>query len=178
MAMAGIPLIVIAVDVLYTRTFSDRLREALFRPQDTQIFEARDVLYAWLAFAFGLLFVIWGLKELVSPTSVVETTDEGLALRLGSPFSPATLIPWSQILDVSSEEADDEGTRVPLLVLLVRSRDGIPDNPWAGRWLSDDRLGVLADNWEEPPDIVAGRIIEVAREPIVSGWLRSGDEEE
>ena len=178
MAMAGIPLVVIAVDVLYTRTFSDRLRELLFRPQDTQIFEARDVIYAWIALAFGLLFVIWGLKELVLPTTVVETSDEGLTVRLGSPLDPATLIPWSQILDVQSEVADDEGTRVPLMVLQVRSWDGIPHNPWGGRWLSDDRLGVLADNWEEPPDVVARRIIEVARERIVSGWIHSGGEEE
>lgn len=178
MAMAGIPLVVIAVDVLYTRTFSDRLREALFRPQDTQIFEARDVIYAWMVLAFGLLFVTWGLKELVFPTTVVETTEEGLAVRLGNPLSRATLIPWSLILDVESEDADDEGTRVPVLVLVLRSRDGVPHNPWAGRWLSDNRLGVLADNWEEPPDAVARRIMEFARDPIVGGWLRSGVEEE
>ena len=174
MAMAGIPLVVIAVDVLYTRTFSDRLREALFRPQDTQIFEARDVIYAWLALAFGLLFVIWGLKELVLPTNVVEASGEGLAVRLGSPLTPATLIPWSQILDVQTEAADDEGTIVPLLILVVRSRDGIPDNPWAGRWLSDDRLGVLADNWEEPPDVVAGRIRELAENALAGGNPTSG----
>ncbi len=178
MAMAGIPLLVIAVDVLYTRTFSDQLREIIFRPQNPQGFEERDVIYAWVILAFAVIFLVWGLKELFFPTSVVECRDEGLAVTLRGPFRPSTLIPWSQIFDIRADEAEDEGTRLRLMTIDLRSTDGIPENPWGARWLASRRLGILADDWAETPELVVPQIMDYAREPIAGAWLGSRSEEE
>ncbi|NIP80252.1 MAG: hypothetical protein GWM90_13925, partial [Gemmatimonadetes bacterium] len=44
----------------------------LFRPEDTQIFEARDVIWAWALLAVGAAVTLWGLKELIVPAAVVR----------------------------------------------------------------------------------------------------------
>lgn len=164
MAMGGIPLLVIALDVLTARRITNWLRELIFRPQDTQIYESRDVIFAWVMLAFGALFVLWGLKELFLPTKVVEARDQGLALRLNGPFRPSVVIGWESISDVSAGEADDEGTDVPLLLVDLAATDGVPDDPWGARWMSRNRLGVLAEDWGEKPADVAEAIRDFAVE--------------
>ena len=44
LAMAGIPLLVISLDVLTNRRITNWLREIIFKPEDTQIYEPRDVI--------------------------------------------------------------------------------------------------------------------------------------
>ncbi|MEA1902354.1 MAG: hypothetical protein U9N56_02385 [Actinomycetota bacterium] len=162
MAMAGIPLLVISLDVLTNRRITDWLRELIFRPEDTQIYEPRDVIWAWVMALFAGFIVLWGLKELFMPTRVVESRHDGLALKLGGPFRSATVIPWEQLDDVSGKEVEDEGDRVPVLVVKVLSRGDLPEHPWGARWIEDDQLAVLAQDWAEDPRTVADQVIEFA----------------
>ncbi|MEX1043689.1 MAG: hypothetical protein WD020_03535, partial [Acidimicrobiia bacterium] len=53
LALAGVPFVVLAVDVLTRRRLTDALREILFRPEDTQLFEPRDVIWAWVMLICG-----------------------------------------------------------------------------------------------------------------------------
>lgn len=72
MAIGSIPLLVIGLDVLTNRRLTNWLRERLFNPEDTQIYEPRDVIWAWAMVIFAGVVVIWALKELFAPTRVVE----------------------------------------------------------------------------------------------------------
>ena len=158
LAMAGIPLLVISLDVLTNRRLTNWLRELIFRPEDTQIFEPRDVIWAWVMALFAGFLVLWGLKELFLPTKVVEARDDGLALKINGPFRSASLVPWDWIVDVKSSEIDDEGTPVPLLAISLATREGLPANPWGARWLDERELALTAEDWSTDP-MVASELI-------------------
>ncbi len=151
MAIGAIPLLVIAVDVLTNRRITNWLRELLFTPADTQIYEPRDVIYAWGLLLFAAFLVIWGLKELFVPTRVVECRDEGLALKLRGPFRPHDVIPWGNLVDVDAGEIKDEGEILLLLQIKVLERRSLPPHPWGARWLETRVLGILAQDWAVTP---------------------------
>lgn len=154
-AIGAIPLLIIAVDVLTNRRITNWLREMLFTPADTQIYEPRDVIYAWAILLFSAFLVIWGLKELFAPTRVVECRDEGLALKLRGPFRRHDVIPWSKVVDVDAGEIEDEGEILPLLRVRVLERGALPAHPWGARWLETRWLGVLAQDWAMTPEEAA-----------------------
>ncbi|MDP9494893.1 MAG: hypothetical protein M3P87_06600 [Actinomycetota bacterium] len=151
MAIGAIPLLIIAVDVLSNRRITNWLREIMFTPADTQIYEPRDVIYAWAILLFAGFLVIWGLKELFVPTRVIECRDEGLALKLRGPFRRHDVIPWGTIVDVDAGEIEDEGEILLLLRIKVLERGNLPAHPWGARWLETRVLGVLAQDWSITP---------------------------
>lgn len=171
-AMGGIPLLVISLDVLTERRITQWLTDLMFEPEDVQIFEPRDVIFAWVMFLFGALLVIWGLKELFMPTKVVECREEGLALRLSGPFRGPSVIPWGNIDGVAGADVEDDGDVVPLLMITVADREELPDDPWGARWVASHDLGILAQDWEEEPQTVVERIDSYASE------LKRGEERE
>lgn len=164
LAMAGIPLLVISLDVLTNRRITNWLREIIFRPEDTQIYEPRDVIFAWAMMLFAGFLVLWGLKELFVPTRVVECRPEGLALKVKGPFRPASVVPWSEIDDVYALSTIDEGTEVPLLGVRVLDRGDLPDHPWGARWVSSRELALLAEDWPQDPADVATKVVDYAVE--------------
>ena len=166
LAMAGIPLLVISLDVLTNRRITNWLRELIFRPEDTQIYEPRDVIFAWGMLLFAGFLVVWGLKELFVPTKVIECRLEGLVLKLSGPFRRASTVPWVDIDDVFGSDTLDEGARVPLLVVRILDRGALPDHPWGARWVSERDLAVLAEDWSTKPDDVATQIIDYAVESV------------
>lgn len=164
LAMGGIPLLVIAVDVLTSRRITNWLRELIFRPEDTQIYEPRDVIWAWALLLFSVLLVVWGLKELFMPTKVIEARDEGLAVRLRGPFRPPDLIPWGNIVDIEPGEIVDEGDVLVLLQIELFSRGQLPDHPWGARWVETRTLGLLAQDWSIAPTRAAEELGQYAVE--------------
>lgn len=162
-AMLSIPALVIAVDVLTRRRLTDLFRELLFRPDDTQLFEPRDVIWASLLAAVGLAFAIWGLRELLFPTPVFVAEPDGIRLRLGGPFSRAlTEIPWDQVDDLGASTVDDDGDSIPVLWIRLLDRRDLPDNPWGARWADDRTLAITASDWDRPPPEVAPAAVDVA----------------
>lgn len=162
--MGGIPLLVISLDVLTNRRITNWLREIIFRPEDTQIYEPRDVIWAWAMLLFAGFLVLWGLKELFVPTKVVEARDEGLAVKLNGPFRAPSVIDWEMIDDVRGIAVDDEGDRLPMLSIRLLGRRDLPDNPWGARWVGERELALLADDWAETPHEIAGEIVDYAVE--------------
>jgi hypothetical protein len=178
MALGGIPLLVISIDVLTSRRITRWLTDIVFRPEDVQIFEPRDVIFAWVLFLFGALFVIWGLKELFVPTKVVECREEGLAVRLNGPHRPASVISWENIQDVGGADVDDEGDLIPLLIVTVFDREDLPENPWGARWVAQKELGLMAQDWDDDPQQAAEKIADYAIGAAQPGRReRSGAEE-
>lgn len=166
MAMGGIPLLVISLDVLTERRITRWLTDLIFRPEDVQIYEPRDVIFAWVMFLFGALLVVWGLKELFVPTKVIECRDEGLAIKLNGPFQGPSVVPWNNIRDVGGTQVDDDGDIIPLLVVSVFDRDDLPRNPWGARWVTQRELGIMAQDWEEGPQRAAERIADYAVDAV------------
>lgn len=164
LALGGIPLLVIAIDVLTDRRITNWLRELIFRPEETQIYEPRDVIWAWAILFFAGFLVLWGLKELFLPTKVIEARDHGLLVRLRGPFRPPDLIPWANIVDIAPGEIIDEGDILLLLRITLITRGDLPDHPWGARWLESRALGLLAEDWSKPPARVADQLAEFAVE--------------
>lgn len=147
-ALAGVPLVVLATDVLTRRRLTDALRELLFRPEDTQIFEPRDVIWAWVMLIVGVLLVGFGLKELMFPTTVVAADGDGLRLKLSGPFRPATVVSWDAVEDIGSGSVADEGDRLPVLWVRLSDPDSVPADPWGARWIDDRTVALLASDWD------------------------------
>lgn len=181
MAMGGIPLLVISLDVLTERRITRWLTDLIFLPEDVQIYEPRDVIFAWVMFLFGALLVAWGLKELFVPTKVIECRDEGLAMKINGPFREPSVIPWDNVRDVRGADIDDDGESIPLLVVTVFGREGLPGNPWGARWVAERQLGIMAQDWGEDPQDVAEKIADYAvdaakrgrREATANLWKES-----
>ncbi|MGH8915294.1 MAG: hypothetical protein ACRDZM_12365 [Acidimicrobiia bacterium] len=164
LAIGGIPLLVIAVDVLTNRRITNWLREMLFNPDDTQIYEPRDVIWAWAMLLFSGFLVLWGLKELFMPAKVVEGRDQGLAVKLRGPLRKPDVIPWANIVDVAPGEITDEGDILLLLRIEVLTRGDLPEHPWGARWIESRVLGLLAEDWSIPPAKVAEQVATFAVE--------------
>lgn len=162
LAISGVPLVVVAVDILTQRKLTDALRELLFRPDDTQIFEPRDHIWAWLMLVVGLLLTGWGLKELVFPSQVLRADGNGLSLKVAGPFRPSVFLPWDSIDDIGEAMVDDEGTAVPVLWVKVHDPSVLPAEPWGARLVADDTLAMLASDWERPPGPLAEELADIA----------------
>lgn len=169
MAMGGIPLLVISLDVLTERRITQWLTDLIFQPEDVQIYEPRDVIFAWVMFLFGAFLVVWGLKELFLPTKVIECRDEGLAVRVSGPWRGPSIIPWSNLRDLGGADIEDEGDVIPLLIVTVQSREGLPDNPWGARWISEQELGIMAQDWDVDPQDSAENIASYAMDALARG---------
>jgi hypothetical protein len=164
LAIGGIPILVIAVDVLTNRRITNWLRELLFRPDETQIYEPRDVIWAWAMLLFSVFLVLWGLKELFVPTKVIEARDEGLAVRLRGPLRKPDVIPWGNVVQLKAGEITDEGDILLLFEIELVTRGDLPPHPWGARWVETRVLGILAEDWSKPPAKVADMLAEYAVE--------------
>ena len=160
LAIGAIPFLVISIDVLVNRRIANWLRELLFSPEDTQIYESRDVIWAWVMLIFAGVVILWGLKELFFPTKVIEYRENGLAIKVRGPLRPHDVIPWSNIVDLTAGEVEDEGDTLSLLGIQLIDRLGLPDHPWGARWVENRVLGVLAQDWSESPGEVARKVSE------------------
>lgn len=181
LAMAGIPLLVISLDVLTNRRITNWLRELIFTPEGTQIYEPRDVIWAWVMAAFAAFLLAWGLKELFAPTTIIESGEQGLRLKLGGPGRSPVLVPWGEVSEIRAGAIDDgDAPRVPVLVLGLTEPRRIGDNPWGARWLHSGELAILAEDWSEDPQAVAHRLTDhalaVANEEVRGRTTSLGDE--
>jgi hypothetical protein len=162
LALAGIPLVVLGLDVLYRRRLTNFLSGLIFSPSDPQLFEPRDVIWAIVLLAIGLTLSGLGLKELLAPRPVVRADSSGLGLPLAGPFRPPVTIPWLAIDDIGAETLEDDGDLVPVMWLRLLDRSAIPPDPWAARWIDRSTLAILASDWELPAAEVAQRVADVA----------------
>lgn len=177
LAMAGIPFLVIGLDVVTNRRITDALRAKLFRPEDTQIFEPRDEIWAWAMVAFGAFLVIWGLKELFVPTSVIEARPEALVLKLSGPLGSPSSVPWKRVIDIDVKTVEDDGRKLALLAVEVDDASLLPANPWGARWIGDREIGILTEDWADNPQTVAETLADYAVENAIIPVGAASEEE-
>lgn len=164
LALAGIPLVVLGLDVLYRRRITNFLSGLVFASSDPQLLEPRDTIWAIVLLLIGLILSGFGLKELLAPKPVVTADKEGLRLRLSGPFRAPTTIPWEAIDDIGAEIVDDDGDLISVMWVRLLDQSPIPADPWGARWIDASTLAVLASDWELPANEVAEKVADVAVE--------------
>lgn len=147
-SILGVPMVVAALDMLTQRRLTNALREILFRPDDTQLPEPRETVWAIALLVGGIILCVWGLKELLSPSRMVAADDTGLHLEVRGPFRAPLSLRWEQIDDVGSGTVEDDGELLPVVWVRTVEAGLLPDNPWGARLLDDRTLAVLAADWE------------------------------
>ena len=152
LALAGVPLLVIGIDLLMRRRIFAAFGSLIFT--DPAI-EPRDVIWGVVAGLLGLVFIAVGLRELVIPSPVLMADAAGLHLHLGHPLSRLVLIPWNEIDDLGAEDLDDDGSVIPVLWVTVSNPGRLPANPWGARWIEPRTIAVMAADWEQTPRSVA-----------------------
>ncbi len=160
-ALAGVPMIVIGVDVLLRRRIFGVFSSLVFTG-DPPLVEPRDVIWAVVLLMLGLIFIGFGLRELLIPTPVLLADAKGLHLHLGHPLSRLVTIPWSEVDDIGAEDLDDDGSVIPVMWVRVSNPEHLPPNPWGARWIEPDTLALMAADWERTPRFVAEAAAEIA----------------
>ncbi|MEX0668012.1 MAG: hypothetical protein WD313_06760 [Acidimicrobiia bacterium] len=160
-ALAGVPMVVIGIDVLLRRRVFGVFSSLVFTG-DPQLVEPRDVIWAVVLLILGLIFIGFGLRELLIPTPVLVADATGLHLHLGHPLSRLVTIPWAEVDDIGAEDLDDDGSVIPVMWVRVSNPERFPDNPWGARWIEPDTLAVMAADWERTPRFVAEAAAEIA----------------
>ena len=175
-SLVATPLIVLAVDVLTQRRITNGLRDLLFRPDDTQLFEFRDVVWAWVILISAGAVAIWALRELIVPTKVVAADEAGVRLQVSAPFRKPLFVAWSDVEDIGSATVDDEGEAFPVLWLRLGDIDvGLPE-PWSARWMDDRTLALMASDWDVDPIDVARQLTDLAVEASARSDLATESE--
>lgn len=168
LSLLGVPMAVVAVDVLTTNRFTNVIREFVFGTGETQVIEPRDQLWAAALGLVGGVLIAWGLWELVRPRAVVSAHADGVSFFLRGPFRPATNLAWDQIEDLGAGVVVDGGTELPVL-WLTAAADLLPPNPWGARYVSENKLAILAADWEAGPADVARALVDLAlSQPVAS----------
>lgn len=167
-SLVATPLIVLAVDVLTQRRITNSLRDLLFRPDDTQLFEFRDVVWAWTILLVAGGVAIWALRELIVPTKVVSADLSGVRLQVTPPFRKPLFVAWSDVEDIGSATVEDEGDRFPVLWIRFADIDvGLPE-PWSARWMDERTIALMGSDWETDPIDVARQLADIAIEAATS----------
>lgn len=161
-ALAGIPAIVLGVDVLFRQRIVGWVSDRVFADSDPQLLEPRDTIWAWALVVVGGIVVAWGLKELFSPAPVLRTDGDGVHIRMSGPFRAPTTIPWSALYDVDAGTLEDDDEALEVLVVEVNDPGLLPLDPWAGRRFDERTLALYATEWDTPADEVAMKVADQA----------------
>jgi hypothetical protein len=161
-ALSGIPLMVIGLDVLYRRRIINFFSELVFAQDSPQLVEPRDVVWAAFLLVLGVILSVFGLKELLAPRAMVKADADGLHLRIAGPFRGPVVIPWDALDDIGAEQLEDDGDLVPVMWLRFRDLSLVPTDPWGGRWIDGQTLALLASDWEVPAREVAEKVADIA----------------
>lgn len=163
-SLLTIPLVVLSVDILTQRRLTNALRDMIFKPDDTQLFEFRDVVWAWVILLAAGSVALWSLRELILPTKVVEADGAGIRLRINGPFKRPLFVAWSDVEDIGSATVDDEGDAFPVLwIRLTDPAIGV-EQPWSARWMDDQTMAIMASDWDIDPIEVARMLTDLAIE--------------
>lgn len=169
MAVAGILLLVAALDIVSLHRLSDAPQTnndgVLTAKGQTE--RRTDLAWGSLFTAVGASLIVVGFGGLATSRSVVELTEDSIRLRVAGPISMMD-IPWEDIVSVRSGSDYGDGAAIPVPVFLVEVEDraNYPDGLWGAVWRGNT-LQVDADGWETPVEDVVIRAelnLDVSRE--------------
>ncbi len=161
-SLLGVPMVVVGLDLLTQRRLTTILRDLVFRPEDTQLPEPRETVWAIALVVVGIAVVAWGLKELLAPTKMVVADVAGLSLKVTGPFSRPFTLAWDQIEDIGSATVDDDGDHLPVVWIRTTEPGVLPADGWGARPMDDRTIAVMTADWE---------ISHVATADGISAWV-------
>ena len=146
--IAGLILIAAAIDVMFLHWLSEP-PEATAGVLSTrgQAQLRGDLLWGGTMVAAGTLLVLGSVVELVRRRPQAEVTNHALVLAVGS-HEHEVVIPWDDIVSVSSESAEDpyDGSARRYLLVELTDRSVAPEDPIGATW-DGNLLRVDADDW-------------------------------
>lgn len=160
-SLAAIPAVVVGVDILWRQRIIGWMADLVFE-SDPETLNTRDYIWAWALVVVGIAVVIWGLKELFFPAPIIRTDDEGVHIRMGGPFRPATTLPWFSLHDVDAGTLEDDDEAMEVLIVEVKEAALLPANPWGGRRFEDRTVALFTAEWDTRADQVAVTIADQA----------------
>jgi hypothetical protein len=172
LALAGVPMVVVGIDLLIRRRIFGAISSIVFIG-DPQSVEPRDIIWAGVLLVLGMIFIGFGLRELIAPKPVLVADANGLQLHLGHPLSRLNTVPWGEIDGLGAEDLDDDGSVIPVMWVRVSNPSRLPVNPWGARWIEADTIAVMGADWERTPQAVAqavARIAATARQSAADRW--------
>lgn len=148
--MIGVALILAAVDVMFGHWLStppDSNNGVLSTRGQAQ--QRGDIVWGAGMVGIGTLLVGGSVVELVRRRPVVEVSQEGVTVAIGSHEADVS-IPWDNVRSVTTDvEADPyDGSRRNQLVVDVYDRAGIPEDPIGAHW-EGDALKIDANDWSK-----------------------------
>lgn len=165
-ALAGLPLIAIAFDFATGARLLRQIGDVVYA-SDVDPFELRDSFLASLFGFVGAGMVVWGLRELVFPQSVVKAEADSLRLAVRGPLGKLTNVPWDELEEIAATTRELDGHVVPALAVTVTRPGELPDHPWNARWVGHT-LVVDADHWDHPLDEVVNEIVRLRRAALTA----------
>lgn len=161
-ALLALPLVAVAFDFFTGARLLSRIGEVVYT-SDVDPFELRDAFWASLFAVGGGLMIVWGLRELLFPQTVVRAGLDSLRLGVRGPLRGPSAVPWDDIEDVYALTLDIEGLEIPALAVAVVKRGELTDHPWGARWVAEHTLALDAANWDVPLDEVISQVATIRR---------------
>lgn len=157
----GLPFIFVAIDYVWgSFGFLDEFGAWAYAGGEVEAFEARDDILVALIGLIGLAFVLFALKEFVSPRRLLVADDDGIHVPLRGPLRGPDGISWYQIRELRAEGSN--------LLILLAARGDLPSDPWNARWDDDTTLRLRTTWWDRSPENALGRMKALGFKPLVA----------
>jgi hypothetical protein len=174
-ALVAVPMILLAVDMLFSYRFYPRPETTTAQGQVTaadgsvsqvsyevltdngRAQQRRDRAWGGVLAAGGIALIGWAFTGLVRPRRLLGADPEGLTLWLDGTHRPPLHLPWEEVAEVRSGSREDEAGEVPVLSLRLCDAARVPLRP-AGAAAEPPWLHLYAGEWDRPPQEVAALI--------------------
>lgn len=174
-ALAAIPMIILAVDMMITHRFvppPDTYEVAAVKTledgstvdttvlaltNDGKAQRRRELAWGAGLLAAGIAAAAWGLKDLLAPRRVLTMDGNRLTLRVERMSRSARQFAWEEVAEVRSGVIEDEGGSTPVLSLRFVDPQRVPDEPW-GAVAEPPWLHLYSAEWDREAHEVAPMI--------------------
>ena len=169
----AVPMILLAVDMLfshrwvpkpatYTATVGQTVDDqgntvpitAQILTHDGRAQRRRDLGFGVPLLWGGLGVMAYAVNGLLRPRPVLQSSEEGIALRVDGWGHPPRVIPWASIVEVRSGVRDADGAEVPVLSIQLDDPSLLPFDP-AGAESDPPWLHIWAEDWDRPAHQIA-----------------------
>lgn len=154
--MIGVALILAAVDIMFGHWLSTapEANDGVLSTRG-QAQQRGDIVWGAAMIGVGTLLVGGAVVELVRRQPVAEVTQEGLSVAIG-PHDSSVAIPWEAVESIRTDVDVDpyDGSHRDQLVIELRDRSEVPDEPVGAVWRGDE-LRVDAGDWSKPTTDIA-----------------------
>lgn len=161
LALLGAVLLVPGVQMLVDGELVRLIGQVVYgRPDRVPARGWGEVVWGWILTVGGGGLSTSGLWGLIRPPRLVEADREGIRVAVNGPFRRPLFLPWEQVVDLRVDHGGDAGETFPVLSVVVKDPDLLPERPWGGRRADRWTMLVAASGWTPP----AGRLVELVEE--------------